>query len=172
MRLRLATSILICLFSWQTATAQGSPALDPATRAQRKAKAAERAKKMRETYRTETAKEASIPYLPSYPNKKSLKLIRALKYPSLGGGISMYVETYAVKEPADSVRDWYKQALVGSGWIVKANNGSGTQIVGNRSKEGATVTISVSGSPDKGKPTGKDFKTQLQIKYQQVPVSL
>ena len=96
----------------------------------------------------ETSQGINIPNLPGYPsmsNKKACKFLRCLQYSSLGRGDNCCVQRFMLSDSPEQVRDWYKNALVQYQWVEQEANKTGTQILGRRRKDGATVHIMVAG---------------------------
>jgi hypothetical protein len=136
-----------------------------ATSDKRSAFEAER-RQTRATFKTTGVNQLTpVPYVQDYPaGKKDIKLIRALKYSTLGKGNNCLVQSFLVKDRPEDVRVWYKQNLVNNHWSVQAANAAQTQILGRRVKDGANVHIMVSETPPK---TQDGFKSMVQIRYTQ-----
>lgn len=103
-----------------------------------------------------------IPNVDFYPAVRGkFKFIRGLRYPSLGAGDNCIVQTVLYKDPPDTIREWYRNMLIGYGWNLQAANRSATQLLARRPKEGASCHIMVSRSPQ------KEFASLVQIRYVQ-----
>lgn len=175
MRSILPISFVLLSSSWlQPAVAQNwGPLTAPPSPKDRRALAEAEQKKTRQKFKTSTVdKITPIPGVPEYPGgKRNMKFIRALKYSSLGQGDNCVVQSFLVKDPPDSVRQWYQGAVSASnGWTVQPANMSGTQILARRPKDGASVHIMVSECAPVEKKNG--FKAQVQLRYVQwVPLA-
>lgn len=158
-QLSLIALSIACL--WQPALAQnwGQPAKQGETKEAR-------IKRQKAQFKsTVVDKPITIPNMPIYPAQRGgMKLMRAFKYSSLGQGNNCIVQTFALKDPPDMVRDWYSGALTQYGWSVQPANIRNTQLLGRRIRDGSSVHVMISPSADKSKG-----KTVVQIRYMQFP---
>lgn len=169
MRIIYRQALILMLFSLGTgnlALAQNWGTASTARQFQKKPTAqeiAERKKRQRQQYKsTRLPARVTIPFLPDYPAQKNgIKLVRAIKYSSLGQGNNCIVQTFSLKDQTDAVRNWYQGTLTSNGWAVSAANRTGTQILGRKVKQGASVHIMI--SPIKEKSSA--FRTQVQVRY-------
>lgn len=151
---RIAISIMI-LLGWNTSCSDAF--------AQQNLSKEERFKRTKAQFKTAGVPQPMrIPNVDFYPaNRGKFKFIRGLRYPSLGQGDNCIVQTVLYKDDPDTIREWYRNMLMGYGWNLQAANRSATQLLARRPKEGASCHIMVSRSPQ------KDFKSLVQIRYVQ-----
>ncbi len=110
----------------------------------------------------------TIPNVPAYPaGAKNIKFVRGLKYSSLGQGDNCIVQTFMLKDPPETVREFYNQQLTAYRWFVQPANPAGTQILARRIKDGASVHIMVSPIGKSASPQNKQYKSNVQIRYVQ-----
>lgn len=130
----------------------------------------EKRKLAKQKFKTqEFPQPVKIPNLPDYPaSKGGIKFVRGLKYSSLGQGDNCVVQNFLLKDPPETVKEFYNQQLASNRWFIQPANASGTQILARRPKEGASCHIMVTPSPQQSaSPDRRMFKTAVQIRYVQ-----
>lgn len=145
----------LLLFSESLAFGQ-NPAASGETPAQKK-------KKMQEKFKsTPFNAQMALPGVPDYPAPKGAsKFVRGIKYSALGQGDNCVVQSILLRDPPEVVRDWYQATLSSQGWLVQPANPRSTQILGRKRKEGSSVHVMATPSPE------KPWKCMLQVRYVQ-----
>jgi hypothetical protein len=90
----------------------------------------------------------ALPYFPSWTGYKPL-YIDGHSYPNLAP-IEVYTLSWAYKEPAGTVLNWYTEALKMNGWQVNPQITRSDMVVARHQKEPYEVTFQVSANAKPG----------------------
>ncbi len=124
---------------------------------------AEKLKKSKAKFKTQAVTALRpIPNVPAYPAPQNAqKFIRAQQYSALGQGDNCIVQSFLLRDPPDTVREFYRTQLTNNGWMLQPANAAGTQLLARRRKDGSSCHVMVAPSPEKG------WKSFVQLRYVQ-----
>lgn len=102
-----------------------------------------------------------LPHFPSWTGQKPL-YIEGLTFPRRLPK-EIYTMTWQYKEPADTVINWYSEALAGSGWQVDKSISRANVVTARHMRDNIDVSVQVSPGAKVG------YKTTAEIRYTKHP---